>query len=985
VLIEGEAGIGKSRLLDEALVEAHDLALQVFHTRAEELDRHRPFGAIADCMGITRSSPEPRRADMARLLFGDHAPSAGSASVAPIGRSGPVVPPVGRSEGLGGLGGLPGATGLAGVRPEGQFWLVEALVTLVEDFCQRGPVVIAVDDLQWADTATLVVMHRLSRLVTRFPLVMLGACRPSPRPAPLARWLQGLAERGSVTIVLGPLGADAVTALVTEMLGRPPGSRLSRQATGAGGNPFLVTELVAALQASGVIGIEDDRAEIDVVALPPALKLTVAHRMSLLPADTVDVLRMASILGTSFSIRELTVVLGRSAVSLFRNLREAIEAGVLCDEGCRIAFRHHLLRDALYEDIPLALRVTLHHDVGQALATAGAPAVQVAEHFVRGTTPGDAAALSWMHRAADEVTVEAPGVAADLLRRIIDLFESGPDRDLVMANWVVSLETSGRMREAETACLDVLSRPQEPQTEVRLRLALSRLLAHRGRIDEALEQSGLALQIEGLSAAPRARALANASAIQLWTGDGFRAEELAQQALRAGAAAGDEIACAVSAYTLSVTALRSGRFQEAHHWAAKAKVSGDEQPSDGMAQGRRHLRQVGELALGSALLWLDRLDEAEVILARARTATEELGFKRLLGAAYRALMIRHYLAGDWDEALAQFGGVVEVCQGSDDPAMLVDASSLRRLIAVHRGRPSGEASLLPIVVSRETDGACWPVLAESLRAQASGRPGVALDLLARAWDRGVDNGSHGSFPMLGPDLVRLALSEGNLDRAHDVTGAVVTLAELNRNVASLTAAALLCRGLVQDDASVLLEAQAAYRNGQRPFEGARAGEDAAEALGRAGRTDEARRLFEEAIALYERLEAVWDAGRAASRMRSLGMRRGSRGSRRRPTNGWDSLTRSELAVVELVAQGLSNPEVAERLFLSRTTVKAHVSKALTKLAMSSRVELAREAVRRQMGADGFDDVSQPATELPARSRHQGPGGPTGSAGAATTP
>src|SRR5206468_4032966 len=89
--------------------------------------------------------------------------------------------------------------------------------------------------------------------------------------------------------------------------------------------------------------------------------------------------------------------------------------------------------------------------------------------------------------------------------------------------------------------------------------------------------------------------------------------------------------------------------------------------------------------------------------------------------------------------------------------------------------------------------------------------------------------------------------------------------------------------------------------------------------------------------------------RAGTRMRALGILRGSRGVRHRPTVGWEALTPSELSVVELVASGLSNPEAADRLFLSRHTVKAHVSSALTKLGMTSRVELAREAAERRVG------------------------------------
>jgi DNA-binding CsgD family transcriptional regulator len=113
-----------------------------------------------------------------------------------------------------------------------------------------------------------------------------------------------------------------------------------------------------------------------------------------------------------------------------------------------------------------------------------------------------------------------------------------------------------------------------------------------------------------------------------------------------------------------------------------------------------------------------------------------------------------------------------------------------------------------------------------------------------------------------------------------------------------------------------------------------------------GRVGEARPLLEEATALYERLGASWDLARAAARMRDLGVRSGRRGPRKRPRSGWDSLTATELMVVRLVAEGLSNPEIADRMFISRGTVHTHVSHILAKLGLSSRVGVAAEASRR---------------------------------------
>ena len=644
--------------------------------------------------------------------------------------------------------------------------------------------------------------------------------------------LQTQAERGSVPLVLGPLSPAAVNSLLAEIVAATPGPHLAGQVSAAGGNPFFVTELVAALQADGSITTTDDGAEIASVALPPALKVTILHRMSFLSSATLDLLRMASILGSTFSVRDLTLVMESSARTLAPMIREAIEAGVLAETGARITFRHDLLREALYEDMPLSLRMSLHHDAANALAGDGAPTLVVAEHFLRGAVKGDAMAMAWLQRAADEVTVQAPAVAADLLNRAIDLFEPGPGRDLVMADRVVSLDSAGRVGEAEAICVDLLTRKQDPRTEVRLRLSLSRLFSNSGRLEQAIEQSAQALAIVGLSPAQHARAMANASTLYVWIPDLGRAEEMARQAREAGAQAGDEIACAVSAFTLSMAALRRGQLQDAINWATKATVAGDNQPEERMAQGWQNLRQASGLALVSALLGSDRFDDADAVLGAVRRATEQFGFKRLQVIAGRCLMIRRFLAGEWDDAIAEFDAIVDLCDEIENPAgSLVDPASLRAIIAVRRGDPTRGAAVLPAAdTPRDLGMGCWRAQARALLAEATGQPDLATEVLCQAWDRSARTETAGDFPTLGPDVVRLVRSRDPV-RARDVTLAVCAVAGANPGVATMSAAALRCRGLLDDDADLLLQASAAYVDGHWPLEGALACEDSGRVAG----------------------------------------------------------------------------------------------------------------------------------------------------------
>ncbi len=587
VVVEGEAGIGKTRLLDVALDQADRLGMAVFRARAEEFESRRPFGAVADCLGVTRSSTDPRRAEISRRLYGDGEAAPGS-----------------------------------------EFRLVEDMVALVEDLCSAGPVVVALDDIQWADPATLLVAHGLARAAPALPLLVVLACRPAPRAAELARLLRTVAERGSASLRLAPLAAEEVVKLVGGLLGAPPGPRLARQVADAGGNPFFVTELVGALVADGSVQAAGATAEIASVAFPVALKPIVLHRMSFLSRDTLNALSVASVLGSSFTVATLSLALGRGAIEFLPRVREALDAGVLAEDGDHLAFRHDLLREALYEDIPRTVRVGLHRDIGHALAAAGAPAVAVAEHFLRGECRGDPVALDWLHRAVEEATVRAPATAAELLERTLELVDADdPSRDRLLGELVVVLLVVSQPQQAERVCLDLLTRPQPPIGEARLRMALARLASSRGQLDEAMEQVARAETIVGLSPHQRARLLGASPVLALSEPRLDVASAMATRGLRVAEEVGGTVARANSAYTLGRVAYYQGRFDDALSWFDQCQITGDDEPSSRIAAGWQHLRILVDLSGVLVLVQAGRADLADAPLARCPPAHLRAGLQ----------------------------------------------------------------------------------------------------------------------------------------------------------------------------------------------------------------------------------------------------------------------------------------------------------------------------------------------------------------------
>ncbi len=254
VLIEGEAGIGKTRLLDEALADARGRGMQVVVGRAEELERTRPFGLLAGAFGCARSSPDPRRAAIAELL------AAGGS-----GEGGPIT-----------------VTSDPGLR----FRAVDAFADLGEELALSGPLVIGADDLQWADPSSLLTLAALSRRLAYLPVALIGCLRPSPRGPELDRLDGALAAAGARHLILRGLAEDAVTGLVAEAVAAVPGPVLLAGISGAAGNPLFVTELLAALAQEGAIEIAGGRAEVAETTLPPSLRLTILRRISFLPGDT---------------------------------------------------------------------------------------------------------------------------------------------------------------------------------------------------------------------------------------------------------------------------------------------------------------------------------------------------------------------------------------------------------------------------------------------------------------------------------------------------------------------------------------------------------------------------------------------------------------------------------------------------------------------------------------------------------------------------
>ena len=251
-------------------------------------------------------------------------------------------------------------------------------------------------------------------------------------------------------------------------------------------------------------------------------------------------------------------------------------------------------------------------------------------------------------------------------------------------------------------------------------------------------------------------------------------------------------------------------------------------------------------------------------------------------------------------------------------------------------------------------GAEMVAFAAALVAEAEGDESRAFQALRRYWQYDLEREIRYYHRYLGPVLLRLALTFGQADLAHEVVAVMQDGAALAPEVPTVACAALRCRGLLEGDPEPLLEATELARKGGRAFDHAATCEDAAGVLVHAGRPETAKPLLIEAQSRYDDMGATAWSARVAASLRRLGVRQGARGRRRRAEKGWESLTASERSVSELVAQGLTNRQAARRLHISPHTVNTHLRHVFQKLSVTTRAELAAMIARRA----GSDKIMQ---------------------------
>jgi DNA-binding CsgD family transcriptional regulator len=478
-----------------------------------------------------------------------------------------------------------------------------------------------------------------------------------------------------------------------------------------------------------------------------------------------------------------------------------------------------------------------------------------------------------------------------------------------------------------------------------VRICLGHVLLAQGRVHDALRELKQAAESPVLTGAESAAALAWAGYARLWLGDLDSAWAEAEQARVAAVSADDHLSTSIAMATLARVSEFRGRLHDALQIIDEAVRLADLSP------GRLGHRYPVRVIRGHILIQLDRLEEARSALSAGRQISEDLGVRWPLPAYQVFLSFERMIAGEWDDAIAELEASLALAEEMGDVYSRGYANGVLSLISFHRNdlsrsRDAATAAARDLAGWSPGYRTSWGPWPHALILEADGEPGQALATLASIWDKCASSGFALEYPAISADLVRLSPAAGDIERARDVSAAVTEMASGNE-VPWMAGAALRCRGQVENDAEILQAAADAYASGSRPLGLALACEDAGAAFARLGQLDRARPLLDKAISIYEWLDAARDLARAEAVLREAGIRRGRRGSRRRPQIGWDSLTPAERTVASLVAEGLSNPQIGQRLYISARTVQTHLAHVFAKLDITARAQLAAEVSRHQ--------------------------------------
>jgi DNA-binding CsgD family transcriptional regulator len=889
LVIEGPPGIGKSRLLTEVMVLAHKCGGRVLFGEAFEYQQTVPFFSLFTAT---------LRADR----------------------------PVGDANALRRLGSS----------ADVGYWVVHDLADAIFAAAAQTALAIVLEDIHWADNGTLLALRSLATARPDVAVLWVLSARTGAGGPALQVTLSALQRADATFMRVAPMSPGAVAHMVSDAVRANADESLLNLAAKAHGNPFLVSELIGGLDEEGRLNVHNGRAVATGHALPRRLGATMKQRLDHLSSSAGEVARVAAVLPDRFSAALLAAMLERQPASLLSAVDEAVRADLLVEDDEQLRFRHDLLREATRQSLPQSLRRAMERQSASIMLSMGAAPAEVATQLARSAEPGDSEAISALRQAAHSVGHSDASAAAELSKRALDLLPTeDADHGPLVAETVEFLNRASRYEEAEELAVAALSEAASPQEEAEIRLRLATKIKHTTQ--RRVEENRRALQLGDISEVTRARHLAELAYNLVY--DHGQQRAVANEAAEAAAATGDLEASIMANVTLALLDGGDGgagrALQRLKELCALVRTS-DAAPAHDLAA----------IHYATLLTVVGRLDDAAAQAAAGRQQARRAGNAMALEQWDIVDGVVHTTAGRLIAARAAVEFLPPPPQtGATEPDMI------RMEILAEVAARTDDRTLLQQTINDARD------------AYSTGssvvRRGAAHVLALAAWQRddvhdamrwlagGITLFESPLWPQV-LDLVilgaRVASAAGDAGLRARVLQATDLLEHERPAIPLFAGVAGYVHGILERDAQALVTAAELLQVTPRPLLYAAAAEDAGVEFARTDRGDEALDQLNAAFDTYQHHEALADARRVGRELRRLGVQRRIV-SQPRAKAGWDSLTDSELNVVNLIAQGATNRSVAEQLRVSPHTVRAHLRNAFAKLGVSSRVELSQLAQR----------------------------------------
>ncbi len=906
-MVEGPAGIGKTVLLAASRDVAEGEGFRVLRARGAELEREFAFGVVRQLIeSVVAGASEDERA---WLLDG---------------------PPGVAAELLGFRGLGKGAT-KAAVAPDPSFAVLHGLYWLCANLATERPVALVVDDAHWADGASLrFLAFLLPRLEELHIAVLLGA-----RPAEAGERRELLAaltmDPATEVVTVRPLTTNGVAMLVAAGLGVEPEPEFVQACWEAtGGTPFLVRTLVEALREERIAPVAASAGSVLRGVATTSLARWAMLRLVQLGPDAARMARAVAVLERA-ELDQAAQLAGLALRDAVRAADLLVQAGVL-DEAS-LGFAHPLLRGAVYRDMAMAERAEAHGRAARLLADVHASPGRVAEHLLATSPAGDGWVVEQLRAAGQEAMARgAPESATAYLRRALAEPPSSETRPYLLLELGLS-EFSASESGWHEHLEDAVESARDDTIRIAATLLLANALGFHQRLAEAVEVCDrVAERLDGRIT--DGHLMLEAMTVAIGSIDGAVASQLRD---RAAALVVRAIHSPVPRYALAVAADE----------AALANL-----PADQVADLARRAIASGPRSLPMsddppwfpnaviALFYAERYGEAQALLdaavAEARAAANGMLLPPLL--ALRAwLALRR---SDLTAVEADGRALVEVSILSSPLLFRLLATGVLVDALVERGHLKRADRALELVTANLYGRSQTAAMVRHARGRllfAKRRFGEALsDFLAAGAIVVATGAVSPCFLPWRSDAALAALAVDEHEMARNLSTEELALAR-SFGAPRALGVALRAAGLVAGGhrGEVLLrEAIDVLAGSDTCLEHARALTDLGALLRRASRRVEARELLRQAVDTAHHLGAAALAERAETELRATGAK-----PRRVMLTGLEALTASERRIAELAADGLTNREIAQTLFVTVRTVEGHLTNVFNKLDVRARTEL----------------------------------------------